>query len=158
MRLILFSPLLLVSSSRCLFEGELINNCHFSSPLHSSCFKLLCKKIGSGWGRGLYTLCCVYAHGCACMYVCVCLPELDSYAHVLKSSGSPINIQSHSHVSQCFPPFSTFTLHFISTPFFLSLTPLLFLFLLSLANTICIILSFSIIWPNACTTKISLQI
>lgn len=48
----------------------------------------------------------------------------------------------------------------ISAPSFPSHTPTStpFLLLLSCAHTTCIIPSFSIIWPNACTTKISLQI
>lgn len=69
---------------------------------------------------------------------------------------------NHSHTSQGFPsschPLSTFMHH--SGSFFPSYTPTStpFLLLLSCANTTCIIPSFSIIWPNACTTKISLQI
>ena len=108
------------------FEAELINNCHFSSPLHSTCFKLLCEKIGSRGGGGMAV--------CAFMFVWAWFQ--CSYAEKTRSL---LSTYSHTQAHASVPPphpVSTFTLHFICTPFQLSLTPLFPLFLFSPLQTL----------------------
>lgn len=92
-------------------ERELINNCHFSSPLHSACFKLLCEKKVEGGG--------VLEEGCVCVciyYAYVCMSVPASYAKKLAfcQSCQCSHTQTPNFISH---PLSTFILHFIPTRF-----------------------------------------
>lgn len=95
---------------------------------------------------GTYTL--MLSH--LCFEDCVCMITFDQFysnksLFSVRGLHGVILLKAFHHSLILFLPFA-----FVCTFFFPFRCP--FLFLLFLLNTICIIPSFSIIWPNACST------
>jgi len=132
-RLTPFSLPLPISSSQCLFEWKLINNCHSSLPLHSTFFKRLCIKIGSSGFLIQHVAVYVRMAACACMSECVCAClQLDSYAKKLIFCQFCQHTVTLRHMCQWFPSFHLY--HYPSFLLLLLLIPLLLLFLLFVAK------------------------